>query len=306
MDGEGIRGQMKRVLLIVNPVAGRKQIKPSFFNIVTAMSDAGCQIVVKTTKGRGDATEFAYNAAKNNESDIIVCAGGDGTFNEMLTGVMRSGNTETELGYIPAGSTNDFANSLKIPLKPVAAVKNILKNDPTIIDVGRFNDRYFSYIASFGIFTASSYSAPQSVKNVFGHLTYVFEAIKDLSKVTKYHIKATVDGNILEDDYIFGAISNSSTVGGVVKLKDGVVDLSDGEFEVTFVRNPSNISDFNQIVAAITSSKLEDCEMIDFARASKITVESDIPIPWSLDGEYADGGTFSEIENIHLACKLRK
>ena len=134
----------------------------------------------------------------------------------------------------------------------------------------------------------------------------MFEAIKDLSKVTKYHIKATVDGNILEDDYIFGAISNSSTVGGVVKLKDGVVDLSDGEFEVTFVRNPSNISDFNQIVAAITSSKLEDCEMIDFARASKITVESDIPIPWSLDGEYADGGTFSEIENIHLACKLRK
>lgn len=297
---------MKRVLLIVNPVAGKKQIKPNFFNIVTEMSDAGCQIVVKTTTGRGDATDFAYKAAKNDECDLIVCAGGDGTFNETLSGVLKSGNDKVELGYIPAGSTNDFANSLKIPLKPVAAVKSILKNEPTLIDVGKFNDRYFSYIASFGIFTASSYSASQAVKNVFGHLTYVFESVKDLSNITKYHIKATVDDKEFEDDYIFGAISNSTAVGGVVKLKDGVVDLSDGEFEVTFVRNPANLAEFNKIVTAITSSKLEGCDMIDFVRGSKVTIESDTPISWSLDGEFADGGTHTEIENLHLACKLRK
>lgn len=297
---------MKRVLLIVNPVAGKKQIKPNFFNIVTEMSDAGCQIVVKTTKGRGDATEFARKAAEGGECDLVVCAGGDGTFNETLSGILQSGNKEIEIGYIPAGSTNDFANSLKIPLKPVAAVKNILQNEATLIDVGRFNDRYFSYIASFGIFTASSYSAPQAVKNVFGHLTYVFEAVKDLSKITKYHIKATIDDKEIEDDYIFGAVSNSTAVGGVVKLKDGVVDLADGEFEVTLVRNPANIADFNKIVTAITSSKLEDCDLIDFVRGSKVTVRSDIPISWSLDGEYADGGVYTEIENLHLACRLRK
>ena len=293
----------KRLLLILNPYSGQKKANRYIINIVSLFTAAGYDCTLHVTQFTGDASIYVRENALSYE--LIVCIGGDGTLNEVITGLIACG-ADVPLGYIPSGSTNDFANSLKIPLKPVAAVKSILKNEPTLIDVGKFNDRYFSYIASFGIFTASSYSASQAVKNVFGHLTYVFEAVKDLSNITKYHIKATVDDKEFEDDYIFGAISNSTAVGGVVKLKDGVVDLSDGEFEVTFVRNPANLAEFNKIVTAITSSKLEGCDMIDFVRGSKVTIESDTPISWSLDGEFADGGTHTEIENLHLACKLRK
>ena len=295
--------EKKKLLFIFNPKAGKGQIRTKLYDIIDIFVKGGYEVITHPTQGVQDGYQKTKELA--GEVDLVVCSGGDGTLDEVVTGLMEA-EVQVPLGYIPAGSTNDFANSLKIPLKPVAAVKSILKNEPTLIDVGKFNDRYFSYIASFGIFTASSYSASQAVKNVFGHLTYVFEAVKDLSNITKYHIKATVDDKELEDDYIFGAISNSTAVGGVVKLKDGVVDLSDGEFEVTFVRNPANLAEFNKIVTAITSSKLEGCDMIDFVRGSKVTIESDTPISWSLDGEFADGGTHTEIENLHLACKLRK
>ena len=294
---------MKRVLLIVNPVAGKKQIKPNFFNIVTEMSDAGCQIVVKTTTGRGDATDFAYKAAKNDECDLIVCAGGDGTFNETLSGVLQSGNDKVELGYIPAGSTNDFANSLKIPLKPVAAVKSILKNEPTLIDVGKFNDRYFSYVASFGAFTKVSYTTSQDLKNVLGHMAYVLEGIKDLPTIRAEHIRLETENGSIDGDYIFGAICNSTSLGGILTINPDVVDMNDGLFEILLVRLPRNIIELNNIIFALNNHDYSG-DMITFLSASHAEIFASAQMAWTLDGEFMNGSDKIVMQNIHDAIRI--
>ena len=240
---------MKNVLLIINPVSGQKRIQPKLFDIVDELCKAECNVTVHTTTHRGHATELAQSAVLAG-FDTIICCGGDGTLNETLTGLCSSkGNEHIALGYIPCGSTNDFADTLGLDSEPINQVQNIIKGNLTTLDVGRFNNkRYFSYIASFGAFTSVTYSTSQDLKNTFGHFAYIMEGVKDLTNIKP--IKATViaNGKEYSGNYALGAVSNTKSVAGIVKLKDEIFDLTDGLFEVLLIKYPEDIIDLSDIL----------------------------------------------------------
>lgn len=302
---------MKNILLIINPVSGKLRARDALYDIVEKLSSAGIITTIRLTQRRGHATTLARTAAKSNRYDAVFCCGGDGTLNEVIAGIISSGR-KIPVGYIPAGSTNDFASGLGIPLELPAAAASAavsLKNGVTYpIDIGTFgDDRSFSYIASFGAFTASSYSAPQNIKNILGHFAYVLEGVKDFFSIKPIHaVCSCADGTKYEDDYAFGGVANTYSVGGIVKLSESMVKLNDGEFEILLVRMPKNTGEFNQIVNAVVTSNLENNEMITFFRASSVTFEMPCGTQWSLDGEQADGSGTVMIRNLHNAVELLK
>lgn len=294
---------MKKVLVILNPKAGKMKSKTGLFTIVDSLCSAEYTVTVQTTRYRGHAAELASDAGKN-DYDLIVCCGGDGTLNEVIDGLMRT-DSKIPLGYVPAGSTNDFASSMGIPLDIKKAINNIIANDPVYIDIGQFNSRYFSYIASFGAFTATSYSTPQSVKNSLGHFAYVLEGIKDLGSLTKYNMTLKTDSFEENADYVFGAVSNSTSVGGVVKLNSGMVDMKDGLFEVVMIKFPKNVSDLNKIINGILASDYSS-DAFTFLKTSYIEFKMDKIVPWTLDGEFEAGDNHIIIANLHEAIQIRK
>ncbi len=291
---------MKKVLLIVNPVAGKMKILKDITAIDKAFSknDYDCDIYL--TKKKGDATEKILRSGKN--YDLLVCGGGDGTYNELITGVLTAG-LDIPIGYIPAGTTNDFASTLELSQNSVAAANNIIKGTPRRLDVGRFNNSYFSYIASFGAFTASAYSTSQQAKNMFGHSAYVLNGIADLSSIKPYHVKVEADGKIYEDDYIFGAVSNSTSIAGIIKLSNKLVNLSDGQFEILLIKMPKLILDIPKVLYALSTGDYSE-EHITFLHADKVKVTSSKKLDWTLDGEHATSTGEIVLENIHGAIDL--
>ena len=294
---------MKKVLVILNPHAGKMKSKTSLFNIVDALCSDGWNVTVQTTQHRGHASELSASA-ETDGFDLIVCCGGDGTLNEVIDGLMRTGS-KTPVGYIPAGSTNDFAASMGISLDIKKAIRNVIENEPAPLDIGQFNSRYFSYIASFGAFTATSYTTPQNVKNTLGHFAYVLEGIRDLGSLTQYRMKVTTDSFEEEEDYIFGAVSNSTSVGGVVKLNSAMVDMQDGLFEVVLIKFPKNVADLNKVVNGILASDFSS-DAFTFIKTSSVMFDMDKIVPWTLDGEFENGANHIEITNRHHAIKIRK
>lgn len=294
----------KRLLLIINPVSGKLKARASAFDIIEIITDAGYVPTVMMTKYRGHARELASTAEEHGFSRI-VCCGGDGTLNEVISGVISSGS-RLPIGYIPAGSTNDFASSLGIPTDLAAAAKTAVHGSSLTLDIGRFGeDRYFTYIASFGAFTAASYSAPQNVKNNMGHLAYVFEGVKEFFKIKPIKVVCDDGEKVYRGDYVFGGVTNSTSVGGIVKLSSDMVGLDDGIFEVILIKRPKNIDDFNRILQALITSNL-NCDMIDFFRASSVKFHLPEGTPWTLDGERADCSGSVEISVIHNAIRLKK
>lgn len=291
---------MKRVLIILNPCAGTKQANKSFVDIIDIFCRAGYEAVVATTEKRGDGTEFARSRAK--DFDLIVAIGGDGTFNEVIAGVIESGEG-VPLGYIPAGSTNDFASSLSLSKNVVQAAHDIVTGIPRSLDIGCFNGRYFSYVASFGAFTRASYEAPQSVKNALGHLAYILEGIKDIPSIRPEKIRLKMEQGVYGGDYLFGAVSNSTSVGGILTLSDELVDMNDGMFEVLLIKSPANILELNQILLALTMQNYNS-PMISFFNSSELEIEADPSMPWTLDGEYQEGSEAITIKNLHGAIRL--
>ena len=292
---------MKRLLLVMNPCSGTKKANPHLTEILQVFSKAGYECTVHLTRCRGDATEVTARLA--NDVDLVVCIGGDGTFNETVSGVLQAG-AQTPVGYIPAGSTNDFASSLKLSKHVTEAAQDIVRGTPVSFDVGRFADRYFTYVASFGAFTRTSYATSQSVKNALGHLAYILGGIKELSSIHSYHVRAELDGERqLEGDYIFGAISNSTSVGGVLTLDESIVDLSDGQFEVLLIHKPKNLLDLTECIRALTSQDYRS-RMLSFASASRVCIHTDEGLDWTLDGEYAQGEPDVEAENLHNAIRV--
>ena len=285
---------LKKLLLIVNPVAGKKRLKPLLLDVVQIFARGGYATTVMVTGRRGEATEFV---AQGGSYDLIVCCGGDGTLNEVVSGMLDHGVT-IPLGYIPCGSTNDFATSMGISMdvrKSAAAIANGL---PLPLDVGKFGERYFTYVSSFGAFTAASYTTAQDVKNILGHAAYVLEGIKDLQSIKPYRLKFVLEDTVYEGDYVFGAIANSTSFGGIVKLKDELVSLNDGLFEVLLVKMPRTIADLNAIINALTTSNFEN-KRVEFFKASKLTISSAEPIAWSLDGEYMRTEGEVQMTNLH-------
>lgn len=292
---------MKKMRMIMNPCAGQKRANRQLADIIEIFNRAGYEVCVNMTAGPGDAIEVAQRSAA--ESDVLVCCGGDGTLNEVVTGVLRSG-VDVPIGYIPAGSTNDLAASLKLPRNRLAAARAIVEGTPIPLDVGKFGDRYFAYVASFGAFTKASYATPQNVKNALGHTAYLLEGISELSQIRKNRVRLELDdGTAVEDDFLFGAISNSTSVGGILTLDPKQVDMGDGQFELLLVRAPQDLAQLSECIRALKNQKY-NCRMITFAATSRVTVFAPGDMSWTLDGEWAAGQERIEVQNLHHAIRL--
>ena len=293
----------QRVLLMVNPMAGRQKIRNELLYVVDTLTKAGYETIIYTTQGK-DATRDLL-AEKDSQFDRVICCGGDGTFNEILSATMHW-NKRPILGYIPAGTTNDFAAGLKLPSDIREAAVNIVRGTPHTVDAGLFNTSYFSYVASFGAFTETSYSTPQNFKNALGHLAYILEGIKEIPAFTPYTVCVEADGQIYKDSYIFGAVSNARSVGGILKISDSLVDLNDGVFEVMMIKMPKTLMDLSAIVTSLTSlNPLKyDPSMFLFLQTKHLKITFDQEMVWSLDGERVSGGRTAEISCIKDAFKI--
>ena len=292
---------MKKMLFIMNPFSGMRRANRYLADIISLFNQADYEVNIHMTSGHGDATQFAQRHAQ--DVDLVVCCGGDGTLNETITGMVRCGAT-APIGYIPAGSTNDFASSLKLSTNIMQAAQDILEGEPVTYDVGRFADRYFSYVASFGAFTKSSYATPQSIKNMLGHTAYVLEGISELSQIRPFHVKMELENEMVEDDFLFGCISNSTSIGGILTLDPKLVDMADGYLEVFLVRAPRTLTEISECIQALQSQRYNDCAMITFGPARKVKITAEADMPWTLDGEKFDGQEEIEVENLHHAIRL--
>ena len=288
----------KKLLLIVNPCSGRAKMYTELLKVVEVFSYADYLVSVYPTKSRGDATQYVEKL-NHDDFDLIVVCGGDGTLNEVIEGIMNSKNN-IPLGYIPSGNLNEWSSGLNISRNIETAAKDIINGKKIKLDIGRFNDKYFSYTASFGAFTGASYSTPQEVKNVLGQSAYFFEGIKSLGTIKPIHMKITTEDRVVEGDYLFGAISNSLSVGGIVKYDKIPVGLNDGLFEIILIKNPDNIVKLQPLVDGILKHEF-DREGIEFFRSEKFIVETDESVAWTLDGEYAKSNGKLTVENIHGA-----
>ena len=291
----------KKLLLIVNPKSGTGKMKGHLMSVTEIFSDAGYEITVYPTKCPGDGTVRAAKV-KQNEYDLIVVSGGDGTLNEVVTGLMQS-KTKCTLGYIPSGTLNEWSTSLGIAKNIKKAAKDIAEGKPVPLDIGKFSNRYFTYTASFGAFTSASYSVPQDIKNVFGQTAYFFEGIKSLTAIKPIHLGFKCKEREFEGDFLFGAISNSLSVGGIVKYNKKVVELNDGLFEVFLIRNPNNILKFQPLIDGILRHDFNK-EGMEFFHTDSITITGGNDISWTLDGEFAPGKDEITIENIHGGINL--
>ena len=293
---------MKKLLFIMNPFAGQKKANKVLPEILMLFTNAGYDIHISMTTGPGSATRTA--AERGGEADLVVCCGGDGTLNETIAGLLMAG-LNVPVGYIPSGTTNDFASSLKLSHNPVQAAADIIEGQPVPYDIGKFGDRYFSYVASFGAFTKSSYAVPQTVKNALGHTAYVLGGISELSQIRNEHVRMEIDGEVVEDDYLFGAICNSTSVGGIITLPPNRVDMGDGIFEVMLIRAPRTLNEIPECLFAVQNQEF-NCGMITFRPARSVKITVDPAMTWTLDGEKAEGHSEILVENLHHAVRIMK
>ena len=284
-----------KTLFVYNPHAGMMQIKNHLYNILNTFAAADYDLTVLPTRKQGEAISYVKKHAS--EYEFIVCSGGDGTLNEVVNGLLRSGQEKiAALGYIPAGSTNDFASSLKLPKSMEKAAELITGGVPVPYDVGMFNSKYFVYIAAFGAFTKVSYSTPQDTKNIFGHMAYLVEGIKSLAEIKAYKMKVKYDDMSIEGKFIYGMVTNTMVVGGLYKLDPKTVKLDDGELEVLLVREPKSILELSEISSYMLGS-IDKSDLVLSFKTKKISFENYNNVPWTLDGEY--GG---DAGNITIRC----
>ena len=278
---------MRKLLLIINPVAGRNQAQADLFKMVRVFAEHDCEVTVYPTRGPQDCTRKVL--ADAGRFDLVVCCGGDGTLNEMVSGMMQR-EEHVPMGYIPLGSTNDFAASLHLPSHVEEAALRCVEGTAFHMDVGSLNDRYFNYIAAFGAFTEASYATPQQIKNALGHLAYILEGVKSLGRLQPIHVRITADGETFEEDYLFGAVTNTVSLGGVLRLDPSRVLLDDGMYELLLVKNPQNPTEAQAMLSALMLQNY-DGPLVRMLRASDILFESNHEISWTIDGEF--GGSFS-------------
>lgn len=296
---------MKKLLFVYNPRAGKEMLKPRLSDVLDIFVKAGYEVTVHPTQAYRDAY-YQIKEYEVGKYDLIACSGGDGTIGEVATGMMKRremGKDVVPVGYIPAGTTNDFAKSLHIPRKPLAAADNAVKGVPFPCDIGKFNDSVFVYIAAFGIFTDVSYETDQAVKNVLGHMAYILEGAKRIFNIPSYKIKVEHDGEVIEDEFIFGMVTNSRSVGGFSNMVGKNIVFDDGLFEVTLIKTPKNPIALQEIIAALLIEQVDTKHMYTF-KTKKITFDSVEEIPWTLDGEFGGEQDYVEIENVQKAMEI--
>lgn len=291
----------RKLLFVYNPKAGKAQIKTRLADILDIFAAADYEITISPTRGRGDARKTVANRSR--DYDLVVCSGGDGTLDEAVTGMMESG-FRTPIGYIPAGSTNDFGGSLSLPKNMVKAAETIVNGRNFSCDIGSFNNDVFVYIAAFGLFTDVSYETGQDIKNVLGHMAYVLEGMKRLSAIRSFPMKVVYEDKVIEDDFIFGMITNSVSVGGFKNITGKNVKLDDGVFEVTLIKRPKNPVELNNIMISLLNRDIDTHAMYCF-RTAALTLETAEPVAWTLDGENGGSHTRVEIRNICKGFDIR-
>ncbi|MCI9224907.1 MAG: diacylglycerol kinase family lipid kinase [Acutalibacter sp.] len=290
--------------ILVNPNAGRQVVLRELHSIYRAFAgeENKNEVVMELTVNSAHAAE-ALDRAIGSRPDTLVCCGGDGTLSATVDRLLKSGE-EIKLGYIPAGSTNDFANFLGLPKEPAEAADLIVDGEAKPIDAGRFGERHFIYVASFGAFTQTSYATTQNLKNSLGHLAYIIEGIKELPQLKSYAVRAeTAEGGVYEGEYLFGALSNSTSLGGIIKMSAEKVDPADGLFELALVKKPKSLYELNRILLALMGGQVDE-ELITFVHTAGAAFACAEPMPWSLDGEYVSGGTDVRAEVLPGALKL--
>ncbi|MBR3297878.1 MAG: diacylglycerol kinase family lipid kinase [Clostridia bacterium] len=292
------------MLVVINPVAGGGRSLSLLPGLIKTLSESGHVCTVVTTTGRGSASDYVKKLGRG--SDTVVCAGGDGTANEVISGLMQIDEAHRpKFGYIPCGSTNDFAVALGIPKKPRENIATIIRGSSVPIDVGSFNGRYFASVCAFGAFTNVSFSTSQTAKNLFGMLAYLAKGMELLRELRPIRARFVINGEQIEDDFCFCAISNSRVLGGVLRIKDELVELNDGLFEIILIRYAEDALGFSKIIAAIANGGLE-CEHIRVFHANtvEVTMADDEPVDFSLDGECEKGVRSARIVNIRSGIRV--
>ena len=293
--------QTKRLFFIYNPCSGRGQLRTKLFEILQVFSEAGYEMGIHPTRASRDAVEQIRSLPDG--YDLVVCSGGDGTMDEVVQGMMQREH-KIPIGYIPAGTVNDFARSLKIPRNMAKAARTAVEGQNFPVDIGTFNDEYFVYIAAFGVFTDVSYSTRQDMKNALGHMAYLLEGVKRLTNVPSYDLRLESEEVTEEGDFIFGMVTNSRSVGGFKNIIGRRVHFDDGVFEVTFIRKPQNAAELQEILAAILLKEINLKYMCSF-RTARLEVTADGPVPWTLDGEYGGEWQKAIIQNHQKALEIR-
>lgn len=284
----------QKLLFIVNPRAGKSKSAAPLFEAISIYSEAGYLVSVRQTRRRGDATAFAETLGE--DFDLVVCHGGDGTLNETINGIMHIPREKRPaVSYLPGGSTNDFAASLNISSDLAAAAQSAMRRQPRELDIGVFGDRNFVYVASFGAFTRTTYTVPQDIKNVFGHFAYFLEGVKDLDTLCPYRMRITADGEVFDEEYLFGAVSNSTSIAGLMKLSPQTVAFDDGWFELLLVPVPRTPAAMQALIRALINQDYQNSEGLIFRQVKHVTAETEDNIPWTLDGEYDPGAPRVEI-----------
>lgn len=291
----------KKLYFIYNPHSGRGQIRTKLFDILQVFSDAGYELTVHPTKAPKDASVQIEKLSDT--YDLVVCSGGDGTMDEVVHGMMQREH-KIPIGYIPSGTVNDFARSLKIPRDMVRAARIAVGGKDFPCDMGTFNGEHFVYIAAFGIFTDVAYSTSQDMKNVLGHMAYLLEGMKRLTNIPSYHMRLESEECRTEGDYIFGMVTNSRSVGGFKSIIGRKVQFDDGVFEVTFIRRPQTPAELQETLAAILLKEI-DSKYMDSFRTSSLIVESESMVPWTLDGEFGGEWQSAVIQNHQKALRIR-
>lgn len=292
----------KRIFFVFNMHAGKARIKTKLSDILNTFTEKGYEVTAYPTQYAGEAV--LRIEALEDGYELVVCSGGDGTLDEVVTGMMRRlEEKRIPIGYIPAGSTNDFAKSLGLPQKMEDAAARIMAGKRFPCDIGAFNQDYFVYIAAFGIFTDVSYQTDQQMKNVLGHMAYILEGMKRLTNITSYKMKLRWEDREVEDDFLFGMVTNSRSVGGFKSIIGTEVVLDDGVFEVTFIKRPKNLLELNETLTALVLAEIDERYMYSF-RTSRLTVEAEAEVPWTLDGEYGGDHRAAVIENRKQALEF--
>ncbi len=281
--------EKRKLLFVLNPKAGKAQVKNHLLKIIDIFIKGGFEVTVYVTQEKGDALRAVHE--REDGYDMLVCSGGDGTLDEVVTGMVKSGKS-LPIGYIPAGSTNDFAGSLHIPKNMEKAAQIIMEGNKFACDIGAFNRDVFVYVAAFGMFTDVSYGTDQEMKNMIGHMAYILEGMKRLAAIKSYRMRFLYDDTVIEGDFLFGMVTNSVSVGGFKRITGKNVELNDGELEVTLVRKPSGAIELNRLLAALVDRDMEN-ELIYWFKTARLQVESDEEVAWTLDGEF--GGSHKEV-----------
>lgn len=293
----------KKILFVFNPVAGRSQIRTSLLDIIEVMSAADYEVICYPTKKAGDARKIVRE--RDEDFLYIACAGGDGTLDEVVSGMMENEYKPfVPIGYIPAGTTNDFASGLGIPTDMVKAAEVVANGKTFNCDLGEFNRvNYFTYVAAFGLFTATSYNTPQNLKNQLGHLAYILQGVQEVSHIQSYHMKVDADDMSISDEFVYGMITNAKSVGGFEGIAGRDVNFDDGLFEVTLIRMPANILELNEILQYLNHT-IEETDLVYRFKTHKIILESQEEIKWTRDGEYGGAYRRVEIRNLHQRLKI--